>query len=376
MMLRTVLLVIVILSVCPSTVDTPSDNPYGVGGSGAYADYLGIAWFREWDHYHRPVSPNPVHRFWTVGKLDNRLGGCMPGTLSGSKENIDSVFACDVQVITEIVNEGYTGQVWEIGNEPNWYPYVTPENYAYQFQLYHEFITDLDSTAKLMNGGISLYPGSWVNWLDGFLVYYNGSPPIDVWNIHPYDTFDTQAGARTISKIVSFHNWLNDIDPGGTIWITEFGKGNWYPESEQNIVRYIEIVCGWLNEHAGEHEIERWFWWGILAGYQGMGANGLFSAGPYGRDTVTLAGDAYITASGRVFVDHPGYERDDTRTLGTMRNPYNTLDEAMSHSSPGMIIYDFQTGAETTVPIPTPVLPVGGRSYWRGVDFGLRQWRR
>lgn len=337
----------------PASANT--GNRYGVGGSGNYANYLGLDWFREWEHFHRPVAPNPSRRFWTVGKLDNRVGDCHPGTLSATPANIDAVFACDEIIITDIVGEGYVGQMWEIGNEPNWHPYVTPANYARQFHMYHEFITDLDPTAQVMIGGITLYPGSWPNWLDSFVAIYvsdyGTTPPVDTWNCHPYDTFDAQAGMRAIAKIVSFRGWLDSADFGDEVfWITEFGKGNWQPEPEANIVAYIETVCGWLNEHADEYQIERWFWWGVLAGNSGMGANGLFSANPYSRETVTLAGDAYIAASGRVFVDGPGYECDSTREAGTMRNPYTSVDEAESCSQPGTVVYDFQTGTETIVP--------------------------
>lgn len=189
-----------------------TSNRYGVGGSGNYAACLGVDWFREWDHFHRPVAPNPPQRFWTVGKLDNRQD-CMPGTLSATQTNIDAVFACDVAVIEGLIVEGYVGQMWEIGNEPNWHPYVLPQTYAYQFHLYHDLITGLDSTAQLMIGGITLYPGSWSNWLDSFIAAYASNygttPPIDVWNCHPYAAFDAQAGARAIAKIVSFHGWMD-----------------------------------------------------------------------------------------------------------------------------------------------------------------------
>lgn len=362
-MLRIMILIVTILSACLGVTETLEDNPYGVGGSGDYAGYLGITWFREWDHFHRPVSPNPPNRFWTVGKLNNRVGDCMPGTWSATRENIDAILACDTPIITEIVGEGYVDQVWEIGNEPNWYPCVTPANYAYQFNLYHGLITDLDPTAKLMNGGISLHPGSWSNWLDSFVAAYvsdyGTSPPVDAWNCHPYDDFDSQAGARTIAKIVAFRAWLDGAGfEDKAFWITEFGKGNWQPEPEENIVAYIETVCGWLNDNAETNKIERWFWWGVLTGYQGMGANGLFSAGPYDRDTVTLAGDAYITMSGRVFVDGPEYSRDSTREVGTMRNPYDGVEEALRRSPPGTVIYDFRDGTETTVPIFVVHLPL------------------
>jgi hypothetical protein len=351
-LLTLTMLVSCIADTTAQSADT--SNRYGVGGSGNYAPYLGVDWFREWDHFHRPVAPNPPQRFWTVAKLDNRIGDCMPGTLSATRENIDAVFACDVAVIEGLVGEGYVGQIWEIGNEPNWYPYVLPQTYAYQFHLYYEFITGLDPTAQMMIGGISLYPGSWQNWLDGFTAAYvseyGTSPPVDVWNCHPYDTFDTSAGTRAIAKIISFRNWLDGAGlDDKTFWITEFGKGNWLPEPEANIVAYIETVCGWLNDNAETNKIERWFWWGVLAGNNGMGANGLFSAGPYNRDTVTLAGDAYIALSGRVFVDGPEYSRDSTRATGTMRNPYASIDEAMNDSSPGTVIYNFQTGLETGV---------------------------
>lgn len=117
-------------------------------------------------------------------------------------------------------------------------------------------------------------------------------------------------------------------------------------------------MCGWLNENAGGYEVERWFWWGVLVGNNGMGANGLFSAGPYNRDTVTLAGDAYIALSGRVFVDGTEYERDSARAIGTMRNPYSSVDSAVNNSPPGSTIYDFQTRSETAVPPYRIYLPL------------------
>jgi len=53
-----------------------------------------------------------------------------------------------------IETEGGKGRVWEIGNEPNLLPYIQPKNAAYLYSIYYKYIKSLDSTAKIMNGGL------------------------------------------------------------------------------------------------------------------------------------------------------------------------------------------------------------------------------
>ncbi|MBI1876738.1 MAG: hypothetical protein HYR94_00585 [Chloroflexi bacterium] len=276
-------------------------GPYGVGGGGRYQPELDIEWWRDWDgsYNFRPgIDGRPPYKMWTVGKIDNRIDG-PPASFDTSIANSDSIFDYEKDKIASLVNEGYTGNYWEIANEPNWWPKFSPDNYAYTFHLFCTYIKILDQNAKCVLGSLTMYDSNWQNWLDEFrstyISSYGQEPPIDVWGIHPYDTFDQMAGQRSINKIILFRNYLdNSGQVNAVIWITEFGKGNWQPEPEQNIVDYINTVTNWLNTHHRTYKIERWFWWGALAGDTGMGANGLFSRSPYSYDTILPTGQAYL----------------------------------------------------------------------------------
>lgn len=278
-------------------------DQYGIGGGGAYDPELGVAWWRDWDasyNYPPGVGGRPPNKMWTVGKFDNRLDGPPSATVIFTP-TVDAVFAYEAPIIASlIITGGYTGQVWEIGNEPNWYPYIYPGLYAYQYQLYYDHIKSLDPTARIMPGGIVpmgtmtfCFGHEWVEeWLDAFLAH---DPAIDVWGLHPYaTTFTPQA---SISEIEWFRAELDERGYGETpIWLTEFGWGNWSPHDPADIAQYAAGMGHWLNWHHGEQNIERWFWWGVLAGGQGMGSGGLFSAAPYSYETMTVVGSAYFTA--------------------------------------------------------------------------------
>jgi hypothetical protein len=201
---------------------SPLSWHYGVGGGGNYADYLGTEWWTDWDasYNYPPVPPRPPNKVWVVGKFDNRLDGPASGNCTVAK--IDEIYAYEQAKIADLINGGYTGQYWAIGNEPNWYPKCSAADYVYQYGLYEAYIKGLDSTAVVMNGGINLFSMSyWQSWVAS--AKNTGLDP-DVWNIHPYDWFDGQAAQRTINAIVAFHPYA-DSKP---IVITEFGKGNWH----------------------------------------------------------------------------------------------------------------------------------------------------
>jgi hypothetical protein len=269
---------------------------YGFGGGGNYDESIQATWWRDWDasyNYLPGVNGRPPFKMWTVGKIDNRLDG-PPASTDTGRNNIDAIFAYEKTRIAGLIKAGYTGQHWEIGNEPNWHPMFEPADYAYQFHLYCSYIKGLDPSALCLNGGITMVPDTWETWLADFIQahrdMYGRPADIDVWSVHPYDWFDDRAGERTIQKIKDFRA----NQPHGPIWITEFGKPGWDPEPQENIVRYIHIVCAWLNDNHQVYGIERWFWWGVLAGGAGMGSNGLFSHSPYSPQSLTPAGQAYL----------------------------------------------------------------------------------
>jgi hypothetical protein len=283
------------LSQSAPTTGSLSDM-YGVGGGGTYDPTLSIHWWRDWDGSYNDlpgVNGRPANKMWTVGKIDHRVDG-PAGSNDTSRANIDQIFQYEKVRIQGLIQKGFTGQYWEIANEPNWAPYFVPADYAYEYHLFCGYIKSLNPTAKCLNGGLVLLATNWPQWLEEFRVAYNSSygvdPPIDVWNIHPYGIFDQNAGNHVIDNIRQFRS----IKPNGKIWITEFSSGGWTPVPEADLVKYINVVCGWLNQNYALYNIERWFWWGVLTGNQGMGSNGLFTASPYSQNTITPVGTAYL----------------------------------------------------------------------------------
>ena len=130
---------------------------YCAGGGGNYQ--VDIPCWRDWDaSYNYPPGQGgrPAWKMWTVGKFNNRPDAtCVPGGyIEPTRANIDLIFACESSKIAALIQSGYAGNSWEIGNEPNWWPSISPSDYAYQFSLYHDFIEARDPTAKILNGGV------------------------------------------------------------------------------------------------------------------------------------------------------------------------------------------------------------------------------
>ena len=272
------------------------DGYFGFGGGGTYDSSLKVLWWRDWDgSYDFPPGMNgrPPFKMWTVGKLDNRIDG-PPSSKVVSREAIDAVFKFERTKIGDLIRAGYTGQYWEIANEPNYFPLYTPEDYAYEYHLFCNYIKSMDASARCVLGGLTMLKDNWHPWLDAFEQAYQQAyrtqPFIDVWGIHPYPFFDGREAQMTIDSIAAFRN----ARPSGPIWITEFGYPGFSDFSEETIMAYMQTVVPWLIEHHLGYDIERWFWWGVLAGKDGMGSNGLFASDPYNNQSMTPAGRLYF----------------------------------------------------------------------------------
>ena len=366
------------------------ESRYSCGGGGsAYAPETGIRWYREWDgcYVKYPRHINMAHKMWTVGKMDYRPetihGGPdnevmtlpYPGTHAPNEELIAKIFEAEAPFIQQTIeySDDHRGNYWAVANEPNWRPYFTPEDYARSFHTYATFVKGLDPTAKMTSGGILVshfytgpnYAGTeWNVWIDEFRAAYESlygtPPPVDVWDIHPYDACsyfeDVTPARRAIDNIIAMRQYLDNVgltdDP---IWISEVAC---FTDDSQTQVDYINELFAWLNENAEAYKVERWFWWGSTT--KAFGPTGLFD-GPYNRDNINVQGDAYMKQMGRVFVD-PDWEPDATRIRGSMRNPYASLEEVVEaglagHDGlcDGNIVYDFSTGTSHVFTIPPHV---------------------
>lgn len=384
------------------------DSKYACGGGGRYAAETGIQWYREWDgcYVKYPSRSGTTNKMWTVGKMDYRptaiRGGPAneniampyPGTYQPNETIISDIFAGEAPHISDTINYSvsHRGNVWSIANEPNWSPLFTPTDYAREFQLYSTYIKGLDPTAKIATGGILVSNGytgpnhlgiKWWDWIDQFRSEYHRlygvEPPVDVWDIHPYDLADnaggTTPGQKAISNIVAMREYLDNA--GLTeVPITLSEVACLAAPTDQVQVDFINELFSWLNVNSDAYKVDRWFWWGSTTA--AFGPTGLFD-GSYNRNFINVKGDAYMRQMGRIFVD-PYWVGDQTRIKGSMRNPYGSIAEVMAAFATGQgdvrqgdIIYDFSTGQNWVVP-EAPSLAVMcllGTGFLR--DWMLRQ---
>jgi len=382
------------------------ESRYACGGGGTYAPETGIQWYREWDgcYVKYPSRLGMPHKMWTVGKMDNR-----PATMRGGPDNVvltlpyPGSYTPDPTLITNIFNAeapfiqqtiqystAHLGNYWSVANEPNWWPRFAPADYALEFHLYATFIKGLDPTAKITTGGLlvsNYYTGptytwiKWWDWIDQFRAAYQSAygtpPPVDVWDIHPYDAADysngTSPGQKAIANIVSMRQYvdragLSDVP----ISISEICA---FTTDDSTQVDFINTLFSWLNANGDAQEVIRWYWW--ISTTQ-VYASGLFD-GSYNRARINVKGDAYMRQMGRVFVD-PNWTPDPTRIKGSMRNPYPSLDAVLAASDAGTddlpahaIVYDFSTG-RSYVLVPSPHADFDGDRDVDLDDFAIFQY--
>lgn len=223
----------------------------GIGGSIPIPEPYrkDIISFREWEHFHNPLYPFPEHRFWTWGIMnatsDSDAGKCAYGVKT-SREDIDIRFECDKPVIEEKI-KSFPNLHWHgIGNEPNWGPYIKPEDYTYQFNKYKEYILNLDPLAEIMLGGLTL-PVAWKNWFNKLEI----EP--DIYDIHPYPgAGDYQT---SIDEVIEFREFVNNNKP---IVLGEFST---LSGDENKDLEYMKGFGSWLTVNCGKYNIIGWYWW-------------------------------------------------------------------------------------------------------------------
>jgi len=147
--------------------------------------------------------------------------------------------------------------VCEIGNEPNLYPYIAPDVYAWYFSMWHVFIKSINRNIKVMNGGYWIFYGlpdgileslpalgvkytAVIDYHNEFLRYTRFQP--DIINLHWYPFVDNYGDYCGI-KLVEFNFSWNEI------WLTEFGNINSLSESKvcQLIINMVTDIKFWEN---------------------------------------------------------------------------------------------------------------------------------
>ena len=332
-----------------------SDQRFGYGGSPQIAKDLNIPWFYNWGVTIPIVGQKS---FMLVGKIectnpdisaligqgikdeDDRgrytrleivLGkfegkpltnGLGRGDYGGANVcvKVNGARKTFLQIATTLANT-YPGSYYQIANEPDWYPYFTPAEYAEYYNIFYTQIKKYDVSASVMTGGLlSIDPIIYNNpayfgydlnnhykWVDDFRNLYKtrfGSFPIvDVWSIHPYSWFDWIVAKN---MIIDFRDiYLTRIgEVKKPVWLTEFGilateGGVVHPGSpcqthgclsatdqmlEWNIIAddFMKPLINWMKSN---DYVQKWFWF-----YAGETSN--WSGG------VNYVGDTYKLPSG------------------------------------------------------------------------------
>ena len=268
-------LVPVVEAILPAMI-TNRDRRWGIGGDKSRAMLIGAGSLASWgvDQGFVPGQNGDLEEYQMTAKLDNGIITdncavfvkkiCMPKYDAGG----NPVTPQWSQLDTLITTDKMIGQIWSIGNEPDWNPYLSAEDYAVWYKKFYDKIKSLDPTAKIMVGGIhSPNPAritqyanvaknikvdylwqdenndlrGWTGaWRDAYKKKYGVYPQVDIWDIHLYPDDDaskaygdrnhpqpsdlSSASRQAIKDAAYFRNYLNSIGEGDKpLWITEAG---------------------------------------------------------------------------------------------------------------------------------------------------------
>lgn len=269
----TILLAAVLLLASAGAAALASPNPYGIAGWGQLArlgmpaDCIDYDWnglhtgslvqMCRPNHYYEYIGIAP--RWWSWNQNTGQIND-------------------PVQLAAWVTSN--PGKIWIISNEPdlNSQDGLTREQYAAMFKTYHDFIGQLDPTARFCIGAITggsttaafNYTRDWYQYvLDYYKTTYAEPMPVDIWNIHSYlGPAQIEDPDQPIRDFVQpFVSWCHTVDggryAGAEVWITELPIGEWMGALNQDwIIWFAQRYLPRL-ERAG---IARWFWFVSVAG--------------------------------------------------------------------------------------------------------------
>lgn len=283
-------------------------------------------------------QPDVTQRFYFESFLSTTFFDGKP--LPSQQEIIDGIFAAEAAWIEQqITVNGWRGAVWEIGNEPNWFPLMRPQQYAAMYARYYELIKRLDPTAKCMIGGLflkeaidnprdivltmipflvgafreelatfisaSLFETGTNAWLEDF---YAALPPgvkVDIGNFHLFHMRAASSAFRLADVQPPVESLAASFATHGATetWVSEMGNIDWR-RSENDVALMCGQLSGYLkNNRAG---ISKWFW------SRSIGYDHRFDTIGQQPKSALLANDGVtLTAIGRAYQSASFSEVDD-----------------------------------------------------------------
>lgn len=211
-------------------------------------------------------------------------------TAPSQDEVLERIHNREQPKIAAAIAAGVVGQNWEVANEPNWFPYLAPRQYARHYIRYYDLITSLDPQARLLHGGLFAKefvdnPGNLVaerfhvnvagvdlarlfNVLYGtettaawFAEFRAVLPPrfeVPVGNLHvyPLGTSDPRHSPEAFSSVLGASVQSMRAAGAGEVWVTEFG--NIDPRAVEDDVALL--AGGMLQGLRCQPDITKWFW--------------------------------------------------------------------------------------------------------------------
>lgn len=277
-------------------------------------------------------SPDLAQRFYFEEFLSKSLFEGKP--LRRQQQILDGIFASEAAWIETQINAGHRGAVWEVGNEPNWFPLMRPEQYAAVYARYYDLIKGLDPTAKIMVGGLFLkeainnpqeivmtwippllseelrrevaafivnvmFDASTVEWFEAFRAALPAEAKVDVGNFHLYP-MRAESKAFKVADVepqlaalcASFKNHQT-----GEIWVTEMGNIDWR-RNEAEVAAMCEQISHYLKDN--QLGITKWFWsrsMGYDRRFDTIGQQPVTALLSNDGASLTLIGEAYARAA-------------------------------------------------------------------------------
>lgn len=299
-------------------------------------------------------QPDLAQRFYFESFLSNTFFDGKP--LPSQQDILDAIYTAEAPWIEQQIANGKRGAVWEIGNEPNWFPLMRPAQYAALYARYYELIKRLDPTAKCMIGGLflkeaidnpreitltmipvlfgafreelatfissGLFATSTTTWLEAFYSALPSGVQVDIGNFHLYPMHaasssfqltQVQPHIETLARNFSTHG------ASGT-WVSEMGNIDWRRKTTD-----VALMCTQLASYLKQNTvgINKWFW------SRSMGYDHRFDtigqqpvSALLGNDGVTL------TAIGQAYFAAAQMERNDDPPVDLVGNASLTKAEA------------------------------------------------
>lgn len=198
-------------------------------------------------------------------------------SFSMQKDIYDAKLEDQKILIKRLIESNGKGRVWEIGNEPNLLPYIQPKSAAYLYFIYYKYIKSLDSTAKVMNGGLFVTEAMpnirqvfrvfipeelAYTTVEYYKIYLEEIKrlgcKVDIANIHIYPfMMDMSYGLK--KSLVELRSLLDTYNIK-EIWVTETGNINPLLPDELLLSGTSKLLDFYTHNTIG---ITRWYWFKI-----------------------------------------------------------------------------------------------------------------